>query len=162
MSLRGRPPKPTPLKILDGTRKDRINFSEPQPQVVVRDPPRGMSAHGKRAWKEVLALLIPTRVMTETDYRALKLLCDWENSYEVALKILETKGTTYEQDVFHRGEVIGSVIKVRQEVQDRRDAAVELLKLYAYFGMTPTSRSKVTVPIGSGPSPLSSGARKRG
>lgn len=76
--MRGRKPKPTALKILDGTRADRINRDEPVLPAGGLEPPSWLNdveGHGRDHWDELAPLLSKAGLLTEGDRPALALLC---------------------------------------------------------------------------------------
>jgi hypothetical protein len=73
------PPKPTALKILNGSAKhnpDRINDAEPQPAVaVIRPPWLPKTGIASREFDRLAARFARLRVMTEADGESLALGC---------------------------------------------------------------------------------------
>lgn len=121
----GRPPKPTALKLLDGSAKHnpgRVNADEPKPDVVdgrIEPPPwltrRG---HAWSAWNRLLPIVSGMKVMTVADVEALALGC---------MALADYLAT--DRDDWHK-----------------RDAAYKrYLSMLRDFGMTPASRTKVRV-----------------
>ena len=80
--MRGRKPKPTALKILDGDRADRINRAEPQlPEADLDFPDHFcVDADGcdfaREHWAELAPMLSAAGLLTEGDRPALALLCE--------------------------------------------------------------------------------------
>ncbi len=80
--MRGRKPKPTALKILDGDRADRINQAEPRIPDADLDLPEHFCcladglAHAREHWAELAPLLSSVGLLTEGDRPALALLCE--------------------------------------------------------------------------------------
>ena len=114
--MKGRKPKPTALKLLEGNRPDRINDREP---VAARGLPKAPDWIGPIAlehWKELATVLDGLGVLTTGDGPALAVLCD---AFE-RMQIEET-GTA------------------------RSRARADYVRLLLEFGLTPASRSKVKV-----------------
>ena len=76
MTERGRPRKPTNLKILHGDRKDRINTSEPVPAKGAVVPPFEMSEVGQQVWDRLAPDRIKRGVLTAWDADAFALFCE--------------------------------------------------------------------------------------
>ncbi len=75
--MRGRKPKPTKLKILDGTRKDRINTAEPvMPAVAELGAPGWLDQVAKEHWAELAPVLHRAGLLTAGDRQSLALLSE--------------------------------------------------------------------------------------
>lgn len=74
--MRGRKPKPTALKLLDGTRKDRINTDEPSAPPAELDPPEWLYKMARDHWIELAPILSRAGLLTQADRPALALLCE--------------------------------------------------------------------------------------
>jgi phage terminase small subunit len=124
----GRPPSPTALKVLNGSAAhdpQRLSRSEPKPKLGAVPPP-WLPATGpaRKAWKRLEPVLSGMRVLTEADAEALALGC-------VALAdFLEARADT--------------------EGWRRADAAWKrYLAVLSAFGLTPSSRARVSVAVPS-------------
>lgn len=138
----GRPPKPTALKLLEGTaRRDRINASEPQPPLLLEArPPAWLKGRGRRAWKELAPVLTEMRVLTVGDRAALMLLCDVYAEFMDARDAVRKHGQVYTMAV--KGG--GYMLMPRPEVSIAADAWRRASAMMQQFGLTPASRSKVS------------------
>ena len=74
--MRGRKPKPTALKLLDGTQACRINRDEPVIPAANLDPPKWLNQTAREHWAELAPMLAKAGLLTEGDRPALALLCD--------------------------------------------------------------------------------------
>ena len=75
--MRGRKPKPTALKILEGAQPCRINTREPQiPTASAPDPPAWIGKYGKERWNELAPVLSAAGLLTTGDLPAFEQLCD--------------------------------------------------------------------------------------
>jgi P27 family predicted phage terminase small subunit len=75
---RGRPPKPTALKVIQGNAgKRKLNTKEPSPDalVVVPDPPEWFGTIAVEAWQQVAPWLIEAKILTATDLHNLEAFC---------------------------------------------------------------------------------------
>jgi phage terminase small subunit len=73
--VRGRKPKPTALKLLDGTRRDRINESEPAMEPGRVEPPEHLRGIARDHWLELAPMLAKAGLLAVADRPALELLC---------------------------------------------------------------------------------------
>lgn len=137
----GRPPKPTVLKLLQGTaRHDRLNPSEPEPPALVdARPPSWLDSRGRRAWRDWLPVLTGMRVLTEADGAALALMCDAYAEYLAARAVLRREGASYTT-----GELPAQMVRQRPEVAQAADAWRRVSAMMQQFGLTPASRSRVS------------------
>jgi len=137
MSNAGRKPVPTAMKVLRGNPGRRpINKNEPKPKTGVPRCPAWLTPAGKKAFREMGSMLNDLGVMTEADKMALTLLCDAYAEYMEARAVIAEKGSTYETD---RGTA------VRPEVKIAQDAWKRVRGLLPEFGLSPSSRTKITV-----------------
>ena len=135
---KGRKPTPSHLKMVTGTyRADRSAANEPRPRRDLPSAPAHMSDRGKEAWEYVVGILDRMGVLTEADALAVELLCearsDWMSARDA---IREHGGETYVTEA--------GLIKAHPAVAMRNDAARRMQSMLAEFGMSPSSRSKVS------------------
>ena len=135
---KGRKPTPSHLKVVRGTnRADRANNSEPKPRRELPSAPAHMTDRGREAWGYVCGIADRMGILTEADALALELLCearsDWLSARD---EITAAGGETYTTDA--------GLIKAHPAVAMRNDAARRMQSLLAEFGMSPSSRSKVS------------------
>jgi len=142
MTLRGRPPKPTALKVFEGNPGKRpLNPREPQPLSVEPDIPSHLDAIARREWKRLIPILLRMRVLTEADGLALANLCQAYSTMIQAHKsmgkasnrgqsplVMKTKGGYQYQSPFL------SIINSQMDIISRH---------LREFGLTPASRSRV-------------------
>jgi len=137
--MRGRKPKPTHLKVLQGTsRKDRTNVDEPKfmkPKVM--RPPPWLGAHGKKAFKVLSKMLTEAGILRISDRMALEILCAKYGEFMEATAIIESEGSHY---VMPSGQK-----RVHPAIKIRSDAQIQLRQFMTEFGLTPSSRSRVSV-----------------
>jgi P27 family predicted phage terminase small subunit len=140
---RGRPPKPTALKILQGgdTRKSRRK-NEPKPDVGIPECPEYLDGYARAEWEAVAPILERLRVLTTADRGALELLCRAYAEYREATETVSEDGATYESTNAETGAVI---IKAHPAVNQRNDAWRRYRAALADFGLTPSSRAKIAV-----------------
>jgi P27 family predicted phage terminase small subunit len=133
----GRKAMPTAMKILRGNPGKRaLNKHEPQPPAGA-DMPDWLSAEAKAHWPLVASQLRAAGVLTQMDAPALALYCEafarWKDANENVAKygpvIKAPSGVPMQSPYLHIAN----------------KAWAQMLKTLVEFGMTPSSRSKVTV-----------------
>lgn len=149
--MRGRKPKPSHLKAVAGNPGKRpLNKNEPQPEKGVPVCPSWLSPKAKIVFREIGGMLDELGVMTRADRRALELLCDAYATYREASEFVRKHGFTYESKtitgVDEAGNQIVSTINRRYpEVDIASDAWKRIKSMLIEFGMTPSSRSRISV-----------------
>jgi phage terminase small subunit len=78
--MAGRPPKPTALKILNGSaahHPERANLAEPMPDALtaIPEPPMALRGHARLAWNRLAREAIAMHVLTSADLDALAMGC---------------------------------------------------------------------------------------
>jgi P27 family predicted phage terminase small subunit len=134
---RGRPPKPTRLKLLEGNPgKRRINRAEPIPAQAEVRMPRGLTPAAQRVWKKLAPDLIDKKILTAWDVPAFAMLCEAAATYEAARDLVAL-------GVLIRGRH-GDELVVNKAWRVYRDAA-QLFRAFAGdFGLTPSSRTRLS------------------
>lgn len=139
MGRRGPAPKPTNLKLIQGTyRKDRDQANELSPEVGAPSCPSWLSREAKREWKRIVPELEQQSLLTRIDRAALAAYCEayaewWEMEREIRkhgrIQVAESGYAS------PRPEVI------------MRDKALDRMRMYLKeFGLSPSSRSRINVP----------------
>ncbi len=134
---RGRPAKPTTLKVLHGDRKDRINRNEPTPEGRAAVPTESLSDAAQRVWDRVAPDLIRKGVLTAWDEQAFTTYCQTVAHYQEAQRQLAEHGYT------DRGAA-GGIIK-SPYWQIMRDAIGVMTTIGGRFGLTPADRTHLVV-----------------
>ncbi len=76
MATRGRKPKPTAIKILEGNPgKRQLNEHEPQPMKKAPSCPKWLEPEAKREWRRLAKTLEAMGVLTEADMAAFAGYC---------------------------------------------------------------------------------------
>ncbi|CAJ2878554.1 P27 family phage terminase small subunit [Burkholderia pseudomallei] len=136
--MRGRKPTPTALKLVRGNPGKRpLNDAEPSPPAVSdMECPHWLSAAAKPHWPAIADQLHRAGLLTDIDHTALGLYCEafarWVDANEKVVKL-------------------GAVVKSAHGypipspyLQVANQAYAQLTRMLAEFGMTPSSRSRVT------------------
>lgn len=144
---RGRIPKPTNLKILEGNPGKRpLNQHEPKPKPIRPKCPRWLDKEAKRMWKDLAPELERLGLLTIIDGAALAAACQRWSTFVDCEQIIQEQG--YNMEVFRydkQGNEIGSYIQQRPEVSIGRQALADFRAFCTEFGMTPASRSRISV-----------------
>lgn len=93
MGLRGPAPKPTALRILEGNRAKRpLNAREPKYDAQIPVCPPHLDPQAKREWARLAPALVQVKVLTEVDYMALANLCQAYSTMAQAQRLLNKQG----------------------------------------------------------------------
>lgn len=138
MGKRGPAPLPSNVKRLRGTyRADRAAPAEPAPDVVAPNCPRWLDPVAKREWRYVVRELVAMRVMARIDRDALAAYCQAYAEWRAMQEVLDLHG--YIQIVGQSG-----YLAPRPEVAIRNKAIDRMHRYMREFGMTPSSRTRVS------------------
>ena len=140
--MSGRKPKPTHLKLLDGeNRKERLSKNEPKPDQGDLTPPDDLSKLAKKEWLRLVPTLYGLGIYTEIDRDALIMYCETYCQWKEANDIIVRKGVLVKQED-KKGNVY---IAHNPAISIANKAKEQMLKIMAEFGMTASSRTKITV-----------------
>jgi P27 family predicted phage terminase small subunit len=155
----GRRPKPTALRLLEGNAGKRpLNKKEPKPKVGVPVCPAYLSKRAKEAWGRIGGELETMGVLTVADGTALEVLVLTYDEWRTAHDALADRGGALAYDCETE---TGTIVRAYPEVAIRADAAKRLRAMLTEFGLTPSSRSKVTVSGKEAEDPLDGWLRKK-
>lgn len=147
--MSGPPKTPTHLRLVRGNPSKRpINKNEPQPPKGVPPVPKHFDKQGKYWFKRMAEELDAIGVISQLDARALELLVEAYTEYRHHCETLDREGYTYavysDDDADEgKGREI-RMIKPHPAAMMKADAWKRLRAMLAEFGMTPSSRSKVS------------------
>jgi P27 family predicted phage terminase small subunit len=141
--MRGRKPKPTVQRVLEGTPgKRKLNPAEapiPAPPDAFDEPPTGLgvNAHAITEWRRLAPLLRKVRLVTEADRAALLALCvEWARYLDATAEVAR----------------LGMVVKApsgypmpNPYLPIATRALAACIKLWPELGLTPSSRSRVRI-----------------
>ncbi len=138
--MRGPPPTPTALRILRGNPGKRaLNKNEPQPGEFddEQTPPDHLDEEALAEWARLVPILKRMRILTEADYMALSSLCVAYSTMCKAQKQLAQAGLLYKtQSGYIQPSPLMSIVTRNMEI---------VKKHLAEFGMTPASRSRLSM-----------------
>ena len=142
--MAGRRPKPTNLKLLAGNPGKRaLNPGEPNPPLAIPECPAELSDLAKGEWKRISLELLALGLLTELDRAALAAYCQawahWMEAVENIKKfglIVRTPPSEKNPDGYPIQNPYFAIMN--QSMAQMRNFLVE-------FGMTPSSRSRISV-----------------
>jgi P27 family predicted phage terminase small subunit len=133
--------KPTIQKQLGGTlQPSRTNAAEPTPAVYLPTPPEWLSERAKAYWAEIGAVLLAMKLCTAADGPAMMLLTETLAEWAEARQAVHGLGLVYEMQT----EGGQTMRRPNPEVSMASDAMKRTLNMLREFGLTPSSRSKVS------------------
>ena len=145
--MTGPAPKPTALKRLQGNPgRRRLNANEPQPRQGRVYCPRWLSPEAKREWRRVSGELTRLRLLTVVDQTALAIYCETFAEWRHACRVLDQEGYTYVTDKGYVGQ--------HPMVAVKHKAGTLIKAFLAEFGMTPASRSRISIATPEAPDPF--------
>lgn len=138
MSKTGRPPKPTNLKVLQGTdRPDRARKNEPKPPTGA-ECPSWLDREAKKEWKRVAPILERLGLLTVVDTTALAAYCQSYSHWQQAERFLRKNGMTYTTQTGYARQ--------RPEVAISQKALAQVKMFCSEFGLTPSARARMELP----------------
>ncbi len=129
-----RRPKPTALKVLAGTRSDRVNAAEPVAPVGAVAPDH-LDDLARAEWSRIAPILDSMRVLTAADSSALAIYCQTYSRWAQAEDKIRERGLI---ELTEKGQPL-----VSPYVRIARDAMAQCQRMLAEFGCTPSSRSRI-------------------
>ena len=136
MAKAGRLPKPTALKILDGTERGPRKHEPSLPAGIPPMPKRlKVDKIAVACWKELSEILTKMGVLTMGDGEALATLCEVHSAEQACLLQLRAGGAVMHTD-------LGGV-KPNPAGPLYRSLVAQKASLLSEFGLTPSSRTKL-------------------
>ncbi len=143
--MRGAKPKPTRMKELAGTlRPHRTNPAEPRPDPAIPDPPDHLTEAARSEWARVTGELHVLGILSNLDRGALGAYCQAYGRWAAAEEALARMA---EKDAVTAGIIIrtrtGNAIQ-NPLVGAANKAMADMVRYAAEFGLTPSSRTRVS------------------
>ncbi len=136
MATRGRKPKPTLLKKLEGNPGGRqLNTNEPKPQGFPVCPD-WLEDEAKEEWERISSVLEDMGVLTEADTMAFAGYCQAYARWREAEEYLSKHGSTF--------TTASGYIQQVPQVSIAHTNLNIMLKFCTEFGLTPSARSRIT------------------
>ena len=135
-------PKPTNLKILQGNPSGRpLNTREPKPKMGIPTPPDVLSKEALAEWDRLSPYLLRTGLITEADRAAFAAYCQAYGRWIEAERVVATQGECYTSD---KGNIVQN-----PWLWVANRALEQMYKFLGEFGLTPSSRSKLSINPGT-------------
>lgn len=139
MAIKGRKPKPVELRVIEGNREHRPIPQIPKPRAKWIPAPRWLSKNAKKEWRRISRELYTLGLLTIIDRVALEAYCQcyakWKEAEEKAeLAVFKTESGYVGPNPF-----INIALKY----------AKELRAFLMEFGMTPSSRTRLSIDEGA-------------
>jgi P27 family predicted phage terminase small subunit len=141
MAQRGRKPKPTAVKELEGNPGKRpLNELEPKPHRKAPKCPTWLDVEAKREWRRVAKQLEELGVLTEVDMAAFAGYCEAYARWKEAEEFISKHGTIVKTPSGYWQQV--------PQVSIAQTYLKIMIKFCEQFGLTPSSRSRIIVDKG--------------
>lgn len=143
MAQRGRKPKPTALKMLEGNPGGRpLNENEPKPQKKAPRCPTWLEEEARKEWKRMAKVLEQLGLLTEMDMAAFAGYCQAYARWKEAEEFLTQHGSMVRTPNGYLQQVPQvSIAQTNMKI---------MLKFCEQFGLTPSSRSRIVSGEGGG------------
>lgn len=136
MAQRGRKPKPTAVKELEGNPGKRaLNEFEPKPQKKAPKCPTWLDTEAKKEWRRVAKQLEELGVLTEVDMAAFSGYCEAYARWKEAEEFISKHGTIVKTPSGYWQQV--------PQVSIAQTYLKIMIKFCEQFGLTPSSRSRI-------------------
>jgi P27 family predicted phage terminase small subunit len=136
MAKAGRKPKPTALKLLEGTRKDRVNPSEPPRLDGEPEVPSFLDGEARAEWSRMVANLRKLGILSVAHAPTLALYCQQYSRLVKAEAEIAKQGETITGA--HGGVALNPYVRIAQ------DCSNFCARALSEFGLSPSSSSRIT------------------
>lgn len=134
--MRGRKPKPTKLKILQGNPgRRRLNTREPAVDELQSDCPDFLGTQSRKEWDRIKAVFLEHKILTESDRSALIAYCSAWGRWIEAEEQIKKSGMLIKAPSGY--PIHNPWLAISNKAFD------QMMKLMVEFGLTPSSRSKI-------------------
>lgn len=145
MAQRGRKPKPTAIKVLEGNPGKRpLNKNEPKPEKKAPKCPTWLETEAKKEWRRMSKTLEAIGVLTQVDASAFAGYCQAYARWKEAEEFLSKHGTIFKTPSGYIQQV-PQVSIAQTYLKIMKDFCSE-------FGLTPAARSRIAVSTTEGSS----------
>lgn len=142
---RGRKPKPTKLKVLQGNPgKRKLNKNEPQPKSKPRGPycPRWLDKDAKNEWRRIAKQLKDIGLLTDVDTAVMAGYCQAYSRWKKAEEAIKKHGMIYKPNKDNDYIQQSPFVSISNKAQE------QMRKFIVELGLSPSSRSKIEIPGG--------------
>ncbi|APM39939.1 phage terminase small subunit P27 family [Clostridium kluyveri] len=138
MAQRGRKPKPTALKVLEGNPGKRpLNVNEPKPEKKAPKCPTWLEPEAKKEWRRMSRSLEAIGILTKVDAASFAGYCQSYARWKEAEEFLTKHGTIFKTPSGYIQQV-PQVSIAQTYLKIMKDFCSE-------FGLTPASRTRINV-----------------
>ncbi|QCH27806.1 Phage terminase, small subunit [Clostridium tyrobutyricum] len=142
MAQRGRKPKPTLIKQLEGNPGKRpLNEFEPKPEKRAPKCPTWLDKEAKKEWRRTAKQLEKLGVLTEVDMAAFAGYCEAYARWKEAEEFISRHGTIIKTPSGYWQQV--------PQVSIAQTYLKIMIKFCEQFGLTPSSRSRIVADKGN-------------
>ena len=136
MAQRGRTPKPTALKLLEGNPgKRQLNAGEPKPKVKAPPCPKWLEDDAKKEWRRLSKQMEQMGILTEVDMAAFAGYCQAYARWKAAEEFITKHGAIVKTPSGYWQQV--------PQVSIAQQYMKQMGKFCEQFGLTPASRSRI-------------------
>lgn len=146
MGQRGPKPKPTELKMIQGTyRKDRAPENEPKPNAPpsLPEPPSYMDVTAKKEWRRLAPELFRLGLLTKVDLGTFEAYCLSYGRMVAAHKSLKKAKTMFHEYTNKAG---ATNFVARPEIAVIQKESMVIKAFCAEFGLSPSARARMEAP----------------
>jgi P27 family predicted phage terminase small subunit len=142
---KGRRPRPTALKLLQGERQSRIVEDPPEAQQGAPAAPDALDEQARAAYRMLVGLLEPSGILTQLDGLALAAFAQVVVEHERASALVNQVGPLIRDE--------HGLPRTNPAYRIRRDTGRDILRWAMEFGMTPAARSQISRRLSGGAAP---------
>ena len=136
MAQRGRKPKPTALKELEGNPgKRQLNSNEPKPKAKAPSCPKWLDDDAKKEWRRLSKQMEQMGILTEIDMAAFAGYCQAYSRWKAAEEFISKHGSIVKTPSGYWQQV--------PQVSIAQQYLKQMSKFCEQFGLTPASRSRI-------------------
>jgi phage terminase small subunit len=152
VGLRGPPPKPTRIRMLEGNRGRRpLPGNEPQYPPGVPERPSGMSAGARKIWDMLVGEMAASGVLRPVDALALMQLCEDQAMLDTLRKGMDQMARELSKKAKENKRDLpgGPLIQLSRTIEGRRtlstirELSAQIIVQRREFGLTPASNGRV-------------------
>jgi len=141
--VRGRIPKPTALRVIEGNPGKRaLPKSEPKPEAVMPACPKWLSKPARAYWRHLAPQFFTVGLMTRLDAVALATFCHCLARYVEAVEFIDKNGSVI---VVRDDKGTFRFTQAAPQVGIAAKMLEQMTRIGSEFGWAPASRSRLTV-----------------
>ena len=143
---RGRKPKPTHLRLLEGNKENRpLNLNEPKPIPIRPVAPKGLSPEAREEWDRIADETYNLGLLTTLDVQVLAAYCQSYGRWIVAERKIAMMAALDPQTNGLLIKTVGGHPIPNPLIYIAANAARDMVRYAAEFGFTPAARTRIAV-----------------